>query len=219
MISIYALLTLVYIINYQGQAYADPNIYHRVHCEGHVMNLQCPSGVIQVTDANYGRLNSKTCQHSQMYDTWCKADNSLAVVQEICNGVSSCRVNVNNGVFGDPCVHTYKYLEVRYRCVSMVYSTETLICEHGTANLNCGTNEIHINSASYGRSDHSTCPGPIRDTTCHARRSLTTVRDKCEGQQSCQIAATNSVFGDPCYGTFKYLKINYSCGSNTVIPE
>ena len=33
-----------------------------------------------------------------------------------CNGQNRCEVQASNSVFGDPCGHTYKYLEVSYQC-------------------------------------------------------------------------------------------------------
>ena len=34
---------------------------------------------------------------------------------------------------------------------------------------------------------------------------------KYNGRFSCEIHASNSVFGDPCYGSFKYLSVRYIC--------
>ena len=33
----------------------------------------------------------------------------------------------------------------------------------------------------------------------------------CNGKNSCSIQASNSVFGDPCPGTYKYLELAYVC--------
>lgn len=33
----------------------------------------------------------------------------------------------------------------------------------------------------------------------------------CNGKNSCTIRASNSVFGDPCGGTYKYLEVAYVC--------
>lgn len=33
----------------------------------------------------------------------------------------------------------------------------------------------------------------------------------CNGKNSCTIRASNSVFGDPCVGTYKYLEVSYVC--------
>ena len=33
----------------------------------------------------------------------------------------------------------------------------------------------------------------------------------CDSKGSCSIPANNQVFGDPCYGTHKYLEVHYQC--------
>ena len=48
-------------------------------------------------------------------------------------------------------------------------------------------------------------------TTCLASSSLTEVKKKCDSKSFCQVYASNSVFGDPCVGTIKYLQVSYSC--------
>lgn len=37
------------------------------------------------------------------------------------------------------------------------------------------------------------------------------VYEYCQGNQTCFMLATNAWFGDPCYGTEKYLEIEYQC--------
>lgn len=34
---------------------------------------------------------------------------------------------------------------------------------------------------------------------------------RCNGKNSCVVSVSNSVFGDPCVGTFKYLEVAYTC--------
>lgn len=41
--------------------------------------------------------------------------------------------------------------------------------------------------------------------------SLSKLMAKYNGRFSCEIHASNSVFGDPCYGSFKYLSVRYIC--------
>ena len=42
----------------------------------------------------------------------------MDAVAERCDGEQSCQFSAHNGVFGDPCPRTRKYLEVKYRCVT-----------------------------------------------------------------------------------------------------
>ena len=71
---------------------------------------------------------------------------------------------------------------------------------------------IHVVDANYGRLDSNTCSlTQVRDTNCKAENSSVIVRMKCDEEASCELHADRSVFGDPCPGTFKYLKVEYKC--------
>ncbi|VDI52022.1 Hypothetical predicted protein, partial [Mytilus galloprovincialis] len=37
-----------------------------------------------------------------------------------------------------------------------------------------------------------------------------TIQSRCRGQK-CSIAASNDMFGDPCYEIKKYLHVSYEC--------
>uniref|UniRef100_A0A8C9XAB8 SUEL-type lectin domain-containing protein n=1 Tax=Sander lucioperca TaxID=283035 RepID=A0A8C9XAB8_SANLU len=73
---------------------------------------------------------------------------------------------------------------------------------------------IFVYGADYGRRDQTTCiyqrpPKAIQNIYCS--RPTGKVADSCNGKNSCTIAASNSVFGDPCVGTYKYLEVAYTC--------
>jgi len=69
-----------------------------------------------------------------------------------------------------------------------------------------------IVSANYGRTDKNTCPHTsIKTTNCSASSSLWKVINLCGNRGACNLEAENSVFGDPCVGTFKYLNVSYLC--------
>ena len=95
-------------------------------CEGQKEIISCQNGKrIDVLNANYGRLDQHTCLHqAHMSDIKCRSRNSLQIVQEKCNGQTSCELLVNNTVFGgdpsDPCVGIKKYLKVKYRCLEYI---------------------------------------------------------------------------------------------------
>jgi hypothetical protein len=92
-------------------------------------------------------------------------------------------------------------------------------CEHSTVPVNCPSGQvISVVSASYGRQDTTTCnfdyayPDALLDTTCRAANSLVPTVNECHGRQSCAPTVSNgAMFGDPCYGTIKYLEIFYKC--------
>ncbi|XP_019646140.1 PREDICTED: macrophage mannose receptor 1-like [Branchiostoma belcheri] len=87
------------------------------------------------------------------------------------------------------------------------------VCEHQTLTTSCPAGrQINIVSALYGRTSRAVCPSSqIYTTNCRSPNSLVWVRGKCQGRSSCSVRASNSVFGDPCRGTVKYLEVRFTC--------
>ncbi|CAH1253114.1 PKD1L3 [Branchiostoma lanceolatum] len=87
-----------------------------------------------------------------------------------------------------------------------------------TLSIQCpARQQINIVSALYGRTTRDHCSnGPIYTTSCRSLNSLALVRSGCQGMSSCSVVASHSVFGDPCYGTTKYLEVEFTC---TGIPD
>ena len=79
------------------------------------MKLKCDTNTkIVVLKASYGRThsNEEVCpSNARGKDTNCHA------AKEKCNGKTECKILAKNGVFGDPCRGTFKYLTVSYQCV------------------------------------------------------------------------------------------------------
>ncbi|CDQ91291.1 unnamed protein product, partial [Oncorhynchus mykiss] len=78
-------------------------------------------GTIQIHSANYGRRDQLVCSFNrpanQLANTNCLSQSTTASkVAKRCNGKSQCDVPVSNSLYGDPCVGTYKYLDVAYTC-------------------------------------------------------------------------------------------------------
>nr|C0HK24.1 RecName: Full=L-rhamnose-binding lectin ELEL-1 [Echinometra lucunter] len=88
-------------------------------CEGSSLTISCPQkgAGISIARAIYGRTKTQVCpSDGATSNVNCKASNALNVVRDLCRGKSSCTVEASNDVFGDPCMHTYKYLELSYDC-------------------------------------------------------------------------------------------------------
>ncbi|KAJ8021867.1 L-rhamnose-binding lectin ELEL-1 [Holothuria leucospilota] len=89
------------------------------------------------------------------------------------------------------------------------------ICEHESYTLKCSEGFIRIKSALYGRSNGGYCyrKGSVKEKSdCgDPKHSLRVLRGECSGEKECTIKASNSIFKDPCVGTFKYLQFEYSC--------
>uniref|UniRef100_A0A3Q1EY80 SUEL-type lectin domain-containing protein n=1 Tax=Acanthochromis polyacanthus TaxID=80966 RepID=A0A3Q1EY80_9TELE len=73
---------------------------------------------------------------------------------------------------------------------------------------------LSVLRADYGRHDKTTCTStrPFFQTqyTC-CSGPTGKVAERCNGRMSCSIKASNSEFGDPCRGTYKYLDVTYTC--------
>jgi len=81
-----------------------------------------------------------------------------------------------------------------------------LVCPNGRV--------IEIVYANYGRTVPGTeaCNHPkTSNQACFEEESLSIVAEECDGETTCAVLAKNSVFTDPCGGTFKYLNVTYSC--------
>ncbi|KAK3514948.1 hypothetical protein QTP86_020887, partial [Hemibagrus guttatus] len=186
-----------------------------VICEQGYSTLDCRDGYIQIINANYGRADRVTCVNelpsSVLQNTNCYAPNTLSKVAQRCNGKNTCTVDASYTIFTDPCYGTAKYLTVSYMCHRKIVT-----CEGNTAQLTCGARRISVISANYGRDNSTTCSSgrpasELSNTNCYTPDALNKVAASCEGQSSCSVPATNAVFSDPCYGTYKYLTVVYSC--------
>ncbi|XP_075882961.1 L-rhamnose-binding lectin CSL3-like [Nelusetta ayraudi] len=185
-----------------------------VTCERHTASLSCGFGhVLVIQSAIYGRRDTITCRSNlalrYVRHTGCGIQSNK--VAEICNGQRNCSIRADNNMFGDPCVGTYKYLTVTYSC-----QRQSVTCEGHTARLTCDLGKVlTIVSAVYGRQDTKTCTrgrrlSQTRNTAC-ANCTTSTVAEICGGKRTCSFLTSNSLFGDPCVGTFKYLTVSYSC--------
>lgn len=93
---------------------------------------------------------------------------------------------------------------------------QSVACEGQSASLSCDWGFIHVIDANYGRNDGRICSAGQRHESlsnvhCFQKTSLQTMTTRCNGRKSCSVQAVNSVFNDPCYGTYKYLQVSYQC--------
>ena len=90
-------------------------------------------------------------------------------------------------------------------------------CEGSTMSLSC-PNKIRIVSANFGRTSKDICSDTvpfwkILRVNCASKQGKTNliVADACDNKQTCSISVSSGVFGDPCWGTYKYLEVYYLC--------
>uniref|UniRef100_A0A8C6SG30 SUEL-type lectin domain-containing protein n=1 Tax=Neogobius melanostomus TaxID=47308 RepID=A0A8C6SG30_9GOBI len=180
----------------------------------------CLGQVLHIDSADYGRSDRTTCSQGrpseQLQNVNCASSTATDLVAEMCDGKSHCSVEASNSVFGDPCFGTYKYLQVSY-CCKPIPIVRTGACEGHTADLSCDSGKvIRIHRADYGRSDRTICSQgrpsqQVQNVNCAASTANDHVAQMCNGKSLCSVSASNSVFGDPCGGTYKYLLVSYSC--------
>uniref|UniRef100_F6YER6 SUEL-type lectin domain-containing protein n=2 Tax=Ciona intestinalis TaxID=7719 RepID=F6YER6_CIOIN len=185
-------------------------------CEGGRTTVTClPGYVIDIREAFYGRDNQHTCPSGTIHTTTCRASTSETLIRGKCQGRNSCSLLASNSVFGDSCRGTFKYIYLEYQCKENVNSgvRTATICENSQSTISCEQGStINVLDSFYGRIDRTTCPsGNTYTTSCKAVHSPIYIRGLCQSRKTCTIRATNSVFGDPCYGTYKYVQIKYVC--------
>ncbi|KAM9406990.1 L-rhamnose-binding lectin CSL1-like isoform 1-T1 [Salvelinus alpinus] len=112
-------------------------------CEGAgVVHLECGDRVVFLQKALYGRTDSRTCSQgrpqSQLTNTKCSQEGTLALWSQRCDGKQMCEVNMRVNQISDPCYGTYKYLDVTYICLP---AKTSITCEGSTSSLDCGVRE------------------------------------------------------------------------------
>ncbi|XP_047136865.1 A disintegrin and metalloproteinase with thrombospondin motifs adt-1 isoform X1 [Hydra vulgaris] len=100
-------------------------------------------------------------------------------------------------------------------CYTQCPTQSAIACEAEDLNINCyGRGTIQISSANYGRrADHICTRWPNRwNRNCgNEWNSRNVVTSRCQNQAACSVRAGNEVFGDPCWGIYKYLEVQYYC--------
>ena len=91
----------------------DDGLLLRV-CERTKRALRCEAPKkLTIVSANYGRLSGGHICPGPVKTRNCGAAGSLGKVTRDCQGKQECILEATNAQFGDPCVGTRKYLEVR----------------------------------------------------------------------------------------------------------
>uniref|UniRef100_A0A3P8ZSL6 SUEL-type lectin domain-containing protein n=1 Tax=Esox lucius TaxID=8010 RepID=A0A3P8ZSL6_ESOLU len=188
---------------------------HVTTCDGAGMvHLECDDGLVFVQKAVYGRTDSQTCSQGrpqgQLTNTQCSQEGTLTRWSQRCDGKRMCEVNMKVNHVSDPCYGTYKYLDVTYICVPARVS---ITCSDSTSSLDCGKGVIKVFHANFGRRDGTTCSAgrhELSDQNCLQPKVLEVVKKWCEGKSRCTVGH-DPTFGDPCYGTYKYLEVSYRC--------
>jgi hypothetical protein len=99
------------------------------------------------------------------------------------------------------------------------------VCRGHMRSITCPNLELlHIFNAFYGKLSGHDCETPIaqfRDQmpTCFAKDAPNIIRQTCQGQQSCDLYAEDSLYNNPCPSVKKYLYVSFTCQGKSRLPE
>uniref|UniRef100_A0A8C1RB85 SUEL-type lectin domain-containing protein n=1 Tax=Cyprinus carpio TaxID=7962 RepID=A0A8C1RB85_CYPCA len=168
---------------------------------------------VNVQSATYGRTSSQICSagrpRSQISNTWCSKN--VPVIFKRCNGLRTCEFKAQGLARPDPCFGTYKYYTTNYICITAGLDFFSLFLQFQLFIIS-----FTINTANYGRTDKTTCSQgrpsqQLQNTNCFSPNALDFVSKSCNGLDTCKVYAKRTGLTDPCFGTYKYLAISYSC--------
>lgn len=218
---IFAFLTIAIV----HEAELASEFFVETICDGEpARTLTCPKqNVLSTIWASYGRQHNDICiDGEQLINVTCKVDfdTVLSMVQETCDDSNTCELESSKDAYGDPpeCAGVKKYLQVYYLCKSEMIKKS--ICEFNPPeNITCPeTQTIQVVDANYGRTDKWTCGGQLAENNqCKSPKSDQMVKKKCNGQNVCELEASNEAFGNPCGKTHKYLQVDYHCQAGKTI--
>ncbi|XP_051738808.1 L-rhamnose-binding lectin CSL3-like [Ctenopharyngodon idella] len=181
-------------------------------CEGESAELRCDWGYITVFEANYGRTDRTACctgrPPNEISNLQCFQETSLSTMSARCDGRKNCSVPATNSVFSDPCVGTYKYLDVSYYCCPL---KKTITCKDPKCVIDCENNGIiAVQHASSVRQDR-VCPDHSAATPKCYLPQTSSLRSRCNGKKSCHLKASHLSFSDHRHIIYKYLDVTFFC--------
>lgn len=101
-----------------------------------------------------------------------------------------------------------------------------LACEGSPLDIRCSslTHSLFILDALWGRDGPTPlCGIPVenlkyKSLNCYSPTTLPRVRSACHKKNACLLTASRNVFGDPCKGTQKFLRVTFYCLPNSFFP-
>ncbi|KAK7576297.1 hypothetical protein V9T40_012583 [Parthenolecanium corni] len=99
-------------------------------------------------------------------------------------------------------------------------------CDGKMLKIECKENYIiNLIRANYGRYSITVCNdngSTDWSVNCMSHRSFTILQGRCNQKRNCSVAASTSLFDDPCPSTVKYLEAHYACtlaGASSATPR
>lgn len=119
-----------------------------------------------------------------------------ATIARSCTGKASCSVAASNALCGDPEPGVVKRLRVIFRCGREGSSRTVEAIENAAAVLAC--TGLRIRAVAYGE----------QEAFCDATGPFAA---QCDGKETCSLAISNGLCGDPLPGVVKVAHINFKC--------
>ncbi|XP_078657439.1 uncharacterized protein LOC144903312 [Branchiostoma floridae x Branchiostoma belcheri] len=191
-----------------GQCVDGSNRYD-CNCPAGFVGTNCQTNLLQDVDGYVLRLGD--CPGN---DVWFGSASLEGCANE-CNRYSTCRAflfasNVNHCYLKSETCSSPTTANANAVFYDKIEYHPARYCEGQTAVFACGHGKvIRVLTALYG-SNIDACGSGGR-TGCVSSSAFGIVRDRCNGQATCSIYVSNSVFGDPCTGVGKYLEIGHLC--------
>nr|UTK45826.1 skin mucus lectin [Crepidula fornicata] len=192
--------------------------YYAWVCEGYSLTSVCGFGTyLVITGAFYGRGSASICDPANNPNVNCSSPQVAARLATRCQFSPDCLWDASSNRFTDTCPNVNKYLIVAYEC--RVGNPIHYACENDVLTVRCPSpKRIRVISATYGRHTNLVCNANIlgitsvSNTNCHLSTSFSTVNATCYNQRTCRFVVNdNTLGGDPCVGTYKYLYVNHTC--------
>jgi hypothetical protein len=93
------------------------------------------------------------------------------------------------------------------------------VAENHVLRLDCGSVGGTISSVQFASFGHPTggCGGFGISPACHSANTSSIISSACVGKQSCTVTANTAAFGDPCYGSTKWLQAQVLCSATSSV--
>ena len=99
------------------------------------------------------------------------------------------------------------------------------VCRGQMRSIACPNLELlHIFNAFYGKLSGHDCQSHVTQLreqipTCFSKNAPNVIREACQGQQSCDLYAEDSLYDDPCPSVTKYLFVSFTCQGKSQLGE
>ncbi|XP_063422168.1 uncharacterized protein LOC134706807 isoform X2 [Mytilus trossulus] len=114
------------------------------------------------------------------------------------------------GICGD-FIENAEFVTV-YRTITSGFNriSELIVCDDAT--IHCiGDETIKIDHATFGRNQKSECFDDEYTSTCSTDSPTDILSVNCDDKTDCSVKSSVELFGDPCNGLDKDLRIKYHC--------